>query len=961
MGRSPLTGEAIGGQRIDRHSPPWLRGALSLVCLLCCAAGGPAPAAHATPPPLRPREEAIIARVDSLWLAEARDSAHALVRAFIPRARATPDSLFLLHLLARQGQMWAALNLSRPALPVLREALELSTRLRVTDLHGACLRWLGVALYAEGSLEEGLARYRELLELSRACGDVRHEGYAWMGLAYHARYKGEAIEARRMYERAADLLRRSEDLRGELWALIGLNITLSQLGAYRESIAGNRRIVEIGRDAGMRGAEALGHNNLGALLYSLGDPGEALAHFEQAQRIMEDEGDLRESIVAGNNIGVCEIMLGRTQAAMERLGRLLEMSRRERYVDLDAGLLGTLADAYFQEGIYPLAAKLERETLGLGDALSLKHECEALVGLSAALAAMGDSRGGLEVLRSRADRILTQATPAERCRFRIVMARRLMELGRHADAIEALLPVDRSSVELGLAELRLEALPLLARAMREDSRPDSALAYLEKARRLWETDRGMPLDPEWREQRGAVACDLFAQLTAAVLERGPDHPRAERLGEAFMVLQTYKARTLHERMRGPGGGAEPPDSAAPLSLHELQSRVLMPDELLIEALHGPEQTILFACTRNECRVAFAPGGEALAAKLRLQHELLSSPPRMDAEDPMDRAMASRVSRAMTELLCAPFADLIRRQRHVILAPDGALNLVSASILLRSVEPGIDAVDASTPAKVSTVPAASILARLRGPRPAPSRHAGGILVLTASSTDGDSLPGTSREGAWLARRFARVDRGLPRGSLAGDAWQAAMAPYDVLHFAMHSAAEDRAPWMSAIELRGADPATESRRVLASEIAAASLPARLVVLSGCESARGRILSGEGVQGIASAFLAAGARTVLATLWAVDDAVTVGFMEEFYEALADGQDAAGAIERAQSALRSDPRTSHPFYWAGFTLVGDGSLRLDLPRRRPPLWKWGVTAACLIGLAFTLRSVGKPSRGSS
>lgn len=913
----------------------------------------PSGATAAAATPLPPRTQAIVARVDSLWLAQAREEAHALVRLHLPGARAVGDSLLLLHLLARQGQMWAVHNRSRDALPPLREALALADTLQVEDLGRACRRWLGVALYAEGSLEEGASRFRELLDLSRASGDTLHEGYAWMGLAYDDWHRDRSAEAREKYERAAALLQAAGDERGEVWARIGLNIALSQLGDYPRALEGNRRIVEIGRDTGLRSAEALGHNNLGALLYSLGDPGEALAHFEQARRILEQEGDLRESIVAARNVGVCEVTLGRTRAALERMDGLLELSRRQGHQDLRTGLLIHMAEAYRRQGANSTAARLQRDALSLGDRLSLKERSEALLGLAEALAAMDSSRAALALLQDAAPEILHEAAPLEACRFRIGLGRRLTAERRWTEAEEILAPVDAEGGEHGLAGVRLEALPMLARARRARGDPEGSLALLRQARDLWEADRAVPLDPLWREQRGAAASDLFSQLATLLLEPSAGRSREERARDAFEVLQAYKARTLLERMRGPGGVGGPAGpgehggsggsggEAQPFAPGDFRARTLGPDEVFIDVLAGPEALLLFACTREECRAVALPGSRAWAAKLRLYHELLSTPPPGDGDGVAPREIVTRASRELSAALLAPFADLIQGCRRVILSPDGVFNLVPLTALLPS----------TPPLECCCVPAASVLAELRG-RGAERSAADRILALADPRDVAEALPGTGREVSWLRGRFERVDTApagretTPAlGENATAAWPARVAPYEVLHFAMHSAADDQAPWRSTVVL-GVDSGGGASTVSAAEIAQARISARLVVLSCCESARGTILSGEGVQGLASAFLAAGARAVLATLWTVDDAVAARFMERFYGALSDGESASGAVRSAQGLLRATPATAHPFYWAGFQLVGDGDLRLDLPRARGGWTRLAATGALAGGL---------------
>ena len=106
---------------------------------------------------------------------------------------------------------------------------------------------------------------------------------------------------------------------------------------------------------------------------------------------------------------------------------------------------------------------------------------------------------------------------------------------------------------------------------------------------------------------------------------------------------------------------------------------------------------------------------------------------------------------------------------------------------------------------------------------------------------------------------------------------------------------------------------------SDVHAANLRARLVVLSCCHSGRGRVLKGEGVVGIARAFLAAGARSVLVTLWAIDDEATMVFMKSFYQQLKEGKSASAAVQQSMKFLRESEQFYEMKYWAPFQLIGD------------------------------------------
>ena len=115
-----------------------------------------------------------------------------------------------------------------------------------------------------------------------------------------------------------------------------------------------------------------------------------------------------------------------------------------------------------------------------------------------------------------------------------------------------------------------------------------------------------------------------------------------------------------------------------------------------------------------------------------------------------------------------------------------------------------------------------------------------------------------------------------------------------------------------------PDKEDYLLTMKDVLKAQIRARLVVLSCCHSARGEVKS-EGVVGIARAFLGAGARSVLVSLWAIDDEATMEFMEFFYRQLVNGRSASEALSEAMKSMRESDRFSAVKYWAPFVLIGD------------------------------------------
>jgi len=139
-----------------------------------------------------------------------------------------------------------------------------------------------------------------------------------------------------------------------------------------------------------------------------------------------------------------------------------------------------------------------------------------------------------------------------------------------------------------------------------------------------------------------------------------------------------------------------------------------------------------------------------------------------------------------------------------------------------------------------------------------------------------------------------------------------ARYRYLHFAAHARVSDRRPEETYLVL------SESNLDLAA-IRRLRLHADLVTLSACETALGRRVRGEGVIGLSHAFLAAGARATLVTLWRIGDESAADFMREFYRELHEGRLPAEALRVVRhNWIRGDGPSAHPSRWAPFVLVG-------------------------------------------
>jgi len=152
-------------------------------------------------------------------------------------------------------------------------------------------------------------------------------------------------------------------------------------------------------------------------------------------------------------------------------------------------------------------------------------------------------------------------------------------------------------------------------------------------------------------------------------------------------------------------------------------------------------------------------------------------------------------------------------------------------------------------------------------------------------------------------------------------------FRIIHFATHSLLDEKNANRSALVLNLDDDPREDGFFQAREIYGVRLNADLVVLSACQTAKGKIEKGEGIQGLARAFFYAGTKSVLASLWKIDDRSTAQFMKLFYEFLTEGKTKQEALALAKIRML-DTEYRKPYYWASFVLIGESDSPVTLQK---------------------------------
>lgn len=170
-------------------------------------------------------------------------------------------------------------------------------------------------------------------------------------------------------------------------------------------------------------------------------------------------------------------------------------------------------------------------------------------------------------------------------------------------------------------------------------------------------------------------------------------------------------------------------------------------------------------------------------------------------------------------------------------------------------------------------------------------------------------------------------------------------YRIIHLSTHGKANDKNPNQSWISFtQNKTQLDETQLLYASDLYALSIQADLVVLSACETNKGRLRRGEGIMSFARGFSAAGVKSVLSTFWVIGEDPSLLVMKDFYDQLSAGAATDEALQKARAGLMENSDFSHPFYWSSFVPIGQMSEVVDTGRR-----KW-LTGGMLLLLAFLL-----------
>jgi CHAT domain-containing protein len=805
------------------------------------------------------------------------------------------------------------------------------------NAYGEALSNLAEISYATGDFVKSSQQLKSALKFFH--NDRKGEAKVHLFLGYIAGSIGETQKAVTELSQAQDLYRSTNDVIGEALALTTLGLAHSREGDESGAIQMHLKAVEIFRSAGARHHEAIALNALGQSHQNLNEYTLAIKNYENALRLFQAVGSLDGASVTTFQIATAYDLSERLDQALTYYDRCLRLSRTARKTRTEANALSQIANVYASQG---------RRVEALQQHLKILKFYEHT----------GDLRGQAISLNAYGD-FLFQNKQTNRALAAYRKAFPLSEkVGEQGLLISTLYNLSRANFALGASEL---ALPLIQRSLQliEDLRinvanPDFRLSYFSGLQKHYELCIQILMQLERQHVGNGFATQAFL-----VSERA----RARLLRDLVAESQakTDSARSWDGLPQGHSANLE---QLIPLELKQIQSELRAEDTLLEYSL-GTERSYLWAVTSNSIHSYQLPARKIIGDAARDFYALVTTRQRLDDERYRDQVEAADTNyfekaHQLSEMILGPVANQLG-MRRLLFVTDGALQLIpfealpapsSNHLLLESneivAEPSMSALVAVRKGRRPPGPTNKLVAIIADPvfsrtddRVQDQTHSGATVFAAGSLQRSSEKPTNQHAFARLIHASEEADAisaVAPWGTtMLAKGFDAAretaiasdLNQYQIVHFATHGFLDNEHPELSGIVLTSVDRNGERTNGVMPlhDIHNLNLSAELTVLSACQTGLGKDIKGEGLVGLTHSFMSAGSKSVVASLWKVDDRATAALMANFYRLmLQEGMSPARALRAAKLKMRQDKRWNAPYYWAGFVLQGEFTNHIEV-----------------------------------
>jgi CHAT domain-containing protein/tetratricopeptide (TPR) repeat protein len=836
------------------------------------------------------------------------------------------------------GNAYLALDKSDKAAEYFVQSLAIAREIKERETEAATLGSLGVVYQNLGQYDKAIENHLLNLEITRELKDRLSEGKALgnLGGTYYALGKyDKAIEYSLQY---LAISREIKDRLGEGGVLGNLGNAYNALGKYDKAIEYHQQFLAIAREVKDRRGEGQALGNLGGAYQSLGKYEQAIENHLQSLLIArEDQNRSGEGEVLGN-LGVAYQSLGKYEQAVEYHLQSLAIKREIKDRSGEVGSLGNLGIAYRNLGKYEKA--IEYQIQGLAIAKETKNRRgEGLI-----LGNLGNSYGNLGKYEKAIEYQLQSLAITREIKDRSGEMYSLYNTAYAYNALkrsqEAMISLQQAltiSREIGDRSLEGYALGSIGQVFSKSKQTEIAILFYKQSINVREAIRKdiRKLNKEDQTSYLGTISSSYKELASLLLNQG-------RIMEALQVLDLLKVQELEDYLKNIKGSDRTTQGVRVLE----PEKVISSNLLAISTEKSPELNRQLAnqiqqLPKSEINkvpdylkqipqgtvllyplilgdqleiIFFSPNSLPVSRTVKISKAKLESliteyrAGLLDAgsEDVKD------ASKALYDVLIKPIeSELSAAKAETILyAPDGILRYVPLTALYDGKQ------WLAEKYKVSNLIAYSLSDFSPKPKNPPNILAGAFGGNAGAKKFGQSaLPATLTEVKAIANSFPNSVT-LTEDNFSRQAIESKFKNHNILHLATHAEFNTGSPDNSFIIFGNGD------KIRLGEIADWQIPnIDLIILSACQTGVGKLGDGVEILGFGYQVQKAGAKTAIASLWAVNDEGTQALMEAFYRELKKGDvTSTEALHRAQVALIKSSKFNHPNYWSAFFAIGNG-----------------------------------------
>jgi len=796
------------------------------------------------------------------------------------------------------------------ALSWYQRALALSESLHDDAGTARSLNNMGAVYMDSGDLSGAWDDFQKSLVLGEKIHSPRLVSNAMGNMAIIHGQRGDYLQALALFQKTYDMHAPSGDKRALAIDLINLGNVFLWQGNAAQSKDHFERALAAAESGGLKPLMGYALADLGRVAEFRGDLKDAIGKYEKSLALCDEVGDKACSGSSLSFIGGAYSQLGDQARAIEYLSKSLDIHKSMGGGKETEVTLARLAAAYNRNGEFPEAARVAEEALLASDSSGARE------GVWRAHLEAGKAYLGLHETARAEKEFLQSIATVEEMRLNVAGAETEQE-NFFEDKLE---PYHRTLALLVAAKRNREAFRFAERAkarvlvdVLQNGRTQLAGLMTAGDR---EHDRGLRLKMASLNARLLRAHQVSPASPATVSSLTAELDRT-RLAYAAFEATLY---AQHPQWRLQSGAIDP------VTLEQALDLAHGADTAFVEYVVTDDKLYTFVSAGTTVRIFAAP-----VARKELSDRVASFRRQLAARDLGFRSSAA----ALHKLLLAPAKDELQGKRHLIVVPDGVLWELPFQALVDpagryvldqyavSYAPSLTALKAMMEVKRGRKQAPAQVQLLAMGNPAWGGQMEQPLKAVYRDQSLGALPMAESEVRRLGRIYGENRSHIYIGPEARESrFKAEASEANVLHLATHGILNNASPLYSYLLLAGeGDGSSDDGLLEANELLRMKLHSELVVLSACETARGRVGAGEGVIGLSWALFVAGVPSTVLSQWKVESESTSRLMVAFHENRKNGMSDAEALRGAALGIRKDPAYQHPFYWTPFIVIGAGN----------------------------------------